>query len=117
VAAAWFHDLVNLPKNDPNRSEAARLSAEAARPVLLAEGFPKATLPSVAHAIEAHSFSAGAPPETTEAAILRDADCLDALGANGIARIFHVAGSSGTPSLIPTILWPPRATWMTGALR
>ena len=47
----------------------------------------------MAHAIEAHSFSAGIPPRTLEARILRDADRLDALGAIGVARCFWLAGA------------------------
>ena len=50
-------------------------------------------LPAVAHAITAHSFSAAIPPETAEARVLQDADRLEALGAIGIARMFHVAGA------------------------
>jgi ATPase subunit of ABC transporter with duplicated ATPase domains len=30
IPAAWFHDFVNVPKNDPRRSQASRLSAAAA---------------------------------------------------------------------------------------
>jgi uncharacterized protein len=95
LAAAFFHDLVNLPKNHPERAQASRLSARAAVDWLATQGFPAEKLPAVEHAIAAHSFSAAIPPETTEARILQDADRLEALGALGIARMFYVAGAMG----------------------
>lgn len=91
-AAVWFHDLVNLPKDSPDRARASALSAKAAVDFLAADGFAAEKLPAVAHAITAHSFSAGIPPETLEARILQDADRLEALGAIGIARMFLVSG-------------------------
>lgn len=94
-AAVWFHDLVNLPKSAPDRAQASRLSAELAVAFLRADGMAEDKLASVAHAIEAHSFSAGIAPETLEARILQDADRLEALGAIGIARMFVVAGQMG----------------------
>jgi uncharacterized protein len=95
MAAAYLHDLVNLPKNDPNRAQASELSAQAARPHLSALGFSDTHIEQAAHAIAAHSFSAGIEPETDTARILRDADRLDALGAIGIARSFAVSGQLG----------------------
>lgn len=93
--AVWFHDLVNLPKDSPDRARASALSAQAAVAFLRADGFPEAKLPAVAHAITAHSFSAGIAPETVEARILQDADRLEALGAIGLARMFLISGRMG----------------------
>jgi len=92
TAAAYLHDLVNVPKDSPRRTQASRLSAEAARPILAELGFGDDETASIQHIIIAHSFSARVPPETLEAKILQDADRLEALGALGIARTFYVAG-------------------------
>ena len=94
LAAAYFHDLVSLPKNHPQRREASRLSAE--KTALLLEcdfpDFPQEKIPGVQHAILAHSFSAGVKPLTAEARILQDADRMEAIGAIGLARVFYTAG-------------------------
>lgn len=95
LAAAIFHDVVNLPKDAPNRAEASRMSAELAARYLAQTDFPADKIAAVAHAITAHSFSAGIAPETPEARILQDADRLEALGALGLARMFYVAGALG----------------------
>lgn len=91
IAAAYLHDLVNVPKNSPQRTQASRLSAEAAEPILKGLGMKDEKIQAVKHAIEAHSFSAGIEPQTIEAEILQDADRLESLGAIGIARTFYIA--------------------------
>src|SRR5260221_6434991 len=97
LAAAYFHDLVSLPKNHPQRATSSRLSAE--RTVLLLEkdfpDFPREKIEGVRHAIHAHSFSAGVKPLTPEAGILQDADRMEAVGAIGIVRVFYMAGEFG----------------------
>jgi uncharacterized protein len=94
LAASYFHDLISLPKNHPDRSRSSVLSAEATARILTTDfpDFPAAKIAGVKHAIEAHSFSAGIPPLTFEAKVLQDADRMEALGAIGIARTFYVAG-------------------------
>ena len=56
TAAAYLHDLVNLPKDSPQRADASRLSAEAAAPILQALDFSAAEIEATQHAIVAHSF-------------------------------------------------------------
>lgn len=96
LAASYLHDLVNLPKNDPERDQASRRSARLARHQLGMMGFPAERLDAVAHAIEAHSFSAAIPAATIEAKIVQDADRLDGLGLVGLARLFYIAGRMGS---------------------
>jgi len=97
VPAAWLHDFVNVPKNDPRRSKASKLSAEAAIQFLSSIGYPAEHHDAIAHAIEAHSFSANIETKTIEASIVQDADRLDGLGAIGIARCFATGGLLKSP--------------------
>ncbi len=90
--AAWLHDLVIVPKNDPLRNQASGLSAQAAISYLASIGYPEIYFEDIAHAIESHSFSANIPARTKDAQIVQDADRLDGLGAIGIARCFATAG-------------------------
>lgn len=93
VPAAWLHDFVNVPKNDPRRSQASRLAAVEALKYLESISYPIEYLDAIRHAIEAHSFSARIEPQTLEAKIVQDADRLDGLGAIGVARLFSVSGT------------------------
>jgi uncharacterized protein len=94
-AACWMHDVVQLPKGRGPAGEAARQSAAVARDWLEAQAVDPGRIEAIAHAITAHSFSGGLRPETIEAAIVQDADRLDALGAVGIARLWVTGVSLG----------------------
>lgn len=86
MPAAWLHDCVIVPKSSPERTRASQLAAAQAKQWLIELDWPYGGLEEIAHAIEAHSFSAGITPLTLEAKVLQDADRLDALGAMGLAR-------------------------------
>jgi uncharacterized protein len=101
VAAVILHDCVAVEKNSPDRPRASRLAAARAREIVAGLGWPLDRTDRLAHAIEAHSFSAGIPPETIEAKIVQDADRLDAIGAIGMARCFYVAGRMGSALYSP----------------
>ncbi|GFE52185.1 phosphohydrolase [Roseobacter cerasinus] len=91
-AATLLHDCVWVDKTSPERPLASRKAAAKAREVLCSLDWDKERIDQVAHAIEAHSFSAGIAPVTREARILQDADRLDAMGFIGVARCLYLTG-------------------------
>jgi uncharacterized protein len=105
LPAAYFHDFVNVPKNDPRRAQASRLSAEAAAEYLASVDYPAAYMDAIRHAIAAHSFSANIKPETLEAEIVQDADRLDSLGAIGIGRCFSTSALMQRPYYCANDIW------------
>ena len=92
MPAAWLHDCVIIPKSSPDRKQASILAARQAVAWLEEHQWPYGRLDEIAHAIEAHSFSAGITSRTLEAMVVQDADRLDALGAVGLARTLMLGG-------------------------
>lgn len=96
LAAAYFHDIISFPKNDPQRSRASYFASIKAAEILEEMGFPEDKISSVKHCILTHSFSANIDPETIEAKIIQDADRMEAIGAIGLARVFYISGQMGS---------------------
>lgn len=101
IPACLLHDLVNLPKDHPERHLTSRKSAEEVC-TRLGKVFPLHGIKDLYDAIRAHSYSENIVPETIEAKTLQDADRIDALGYIGLARLFSVSGSLGRELFHPT---------------
>lgn len=110
AAAALLHDLINVPKNHPDRILASRMAAEAARPPLAEAGFSSTDIDRICQVIVEHSHSLGLAPSSLESAVLQDADRLDALGAIGIMRTVTCGAAMGASYYRPEApLSPDRA--------
>ena len=86
IPAAYLHDIVNIPKNHPDRSRASELAADKAIKLLREHGYDETKFQGIHTAIVEHSFSRGLTPSSIEAACVQDADRLDAVGAMGVLR-------------------------------
>jgi uncharacterized protein len=97
-AAALLHDAHGAaPEDDHGRAAHHHTSAEIAREVLEAEGWPEERIAAVQHCIRAHRFRGDEQPQTLEARVLFDSDKLDVLGAIGVARVMAYAALAGQP--------------------
>ena len=105
LAAAYFHDIVSLPKNHVDNKMSSRYAAVKAKEILQQMNFPTDKIDPVCHAIEAHSFSAQIEPATLEAKIIQDADRMESLGTLGIMRTFYVTGRIGREPFDPNDLY------------
>jgi len=95
VPAAYLHDCFSFEKNHAQRAESSKYAADKAINYIASIGYPAKFLDAIHHCIVAHSYSANVETETIEAAIVQDADRLDALGAIGIARCLQVSSKLG----------------------
>ncbi len=95
IAAALLHDVVNLPKDHPERASASARSAELAGELLPEHGFDPEATTRITDAIRDHSFSRGATPTTPLGRALQDADRLEALGALGLCRTLSTGAKMG----------------------
>lgn len=96
IAAAWMHDIVNVPKDHPDRSNASTMSADLADELIRKSqkiSMSDEQIHKVRDAIKSHSFSAGFTPTTIEGECIRDADRLDSLGVIGFMRMVAVSTS------------------------
>ncbi|EGQ8106478.1 HD domain-containing protein [Vibrio parahaemolyticus] len=91
LPAAYLHDCFTYPKDHPNRKQSSAIAAKKAIAYLESIQYPQHYHDAIAHAIEAHSFSANIRPNTLEAQIVQDADRLDDLGAIGVTRCIQVS--------------------------
>ncbi len=97
-AAALLHDASGASPAKAGGREAHEVdSAEFARQILEAEGWPPDRIDAVVVCIRSHRFRGRERPETLEAKILFDADKLDVMGAFGAARTIGYAVQAGTP--------------------
>lgn len=104
LPAVILHDLVNVPKDHPDRRLASMKSADKAVELLGGKIAYKsdAQRQAIHSAIASHSYSAGIEPSNVEGRILQDADRLDSLGHIGIVRLFSVGGQLGRALWHPT---------------
>jgi uncharacterized protein len=107
-AAAWMHDLgVFIGHRPEDPAELARwdhipYSVERSRELLTEWGFPAEKLDRVAEAIRHHQPKD--EPPTVEAALLRDADILEQLGAIGAMRMIVKVGRDSRYPTFSSIL-------------
>lgn len=86
IPAAILHDIVNLPKDSPDRINASQMSANESKFILEQADFKEPEITIIRDIITEHSYSLGKKPSSLESAVLQDADKLDAIGAIGIMR-------------------------------
>lgn len=95
IASALLHDIVNVPKNSPDRARASELCADLSRRELPAFGFSDAAVSRIGDAIRDHSYSRGAIPDSPLGRVLQDADRLEALGVIGLFRCISTGTRMG----------------------
>ena len=103
-ASAFLHDMGGFKPFQKDGVDHADRSAELCHLILEPTDFPKTKIESVRKAIVAHSYYTDKEPMTNEAKVLHDADCLDFLGAIGVARILSITGQEPfTPNIAASL--------------
>ncbi|MGI4762186.1 MAG: HD domain-containing protein [Janthinobacterium lividum] len=94
--AALLHDIADWKFHGGDYEAGPR----AARAWLASQGAPEATITRVEQIIREVSFKGlgvATPVSSPEAAVVQDADRLDAIGAIGVGRAFAYGGHAGRP--------------------
>ena len=105
ITAALLHDVINVPKNSPDRARASALCADHVRGLLPEHGFSTDEIDLIADAIRDHSYSRGATPTSALGKALQDADRLEAIGAIGLMRTFATGSRMGARFFHPEDPW------------
>jgi uncharacterized protein len=100
-AAVLLHDIAREKEEKGECECHAEEGAKLAKEILKDLNFPEEKIDKVTYVIKVHRHSTNISPETKEAAILQDADRLDALGAITIGRMFSSGGKVGLPLYNP----------------
>jgi len=96
IPGALLHDVVNVPKNHPDRVQASRLAADQASLILKELNYTEEQISKIAIVIVEHSYSRGLKASCIESAVLQDADRLDAIGAIGTMRAVTCGSKLGS---------------------
>ncbi len=96
LPGALLHDVVNVPKNHPERAKASQKAAEEAAGILRSVGYSQDEIARIQVVITEHSYSLGRAPSCIESAVLQDADRLDAIGAVGLMRMVTCGARLGS---------------------
>lgn len=96
LPAALLHDVINVPKNHPDRIKASEMAAKEAAGILATIGYDQGEIDRIYVVITEHSYSLGRPPSCLESAVMQDADRLDALGAIGLMRMVTCGARFGS---------------------
>ncbi len=102
-AASFLHDLGGLKNFAKEGVDHAIRSAEISEAILKSQGFPTAKFPDVREMILSHVYY-GPASASPVAALFREADILDFLGAIGIARLFAVTLEAGAETSLRDIV-------------
>ena len=86
--AALLHDVARFKETENPKLCHAEEGVKMAREILKQEGYDEKIINHVCDCISTHRYSKKLEPKSKEAAILQDADRLDALGAIIIGRVF-----------------------------